>query len=467
MSRQRQTPRQVKKDTLRKIKPLDELKIVHPHAAGLDIGATETWACVPASSSAEPVRAFSPFTADLRALADWLIACGVDTVAMESTGVYWIPIFEILEARGFKVFLVNSWHLRHVPGRKSDVLDCQWIQQLHSLGLLRGSFRPDAEMCALRSLLRHRAMLIEHRAPHILHIQKALLQMNLQLPAVLSDVMGETGQLIIRAIVAGERDPLKLAALREAACKSSQDEIAKALTGTWKAEYVFVLKQSVELFDFYTQQIAACDAEVERHYAALKPRWDAPERLPQLPRAKRDSHSKNEPAFNARQEVFRVSGVDVGAVDGLSGSLAQTILAEIGTDMSAWPTVKHFTSWLSLAPHNDISGGVVLRSRTLKTRNRARQAFRQAAEAVARSDSAFGSFYRRKRAQYGPKSANVATAHKIARCVYFMLKHHVPYEAVKAEVYETQQRARELARLKRQAAKLGYILTPQPVTMAA
>jgi transposase len=446
---------------------LDDLAEVHPNAAGLDISADEMWVCVPADRDAEPVRVFGTFTPDLHALVAWLVQCRVDTVAMESTGVYWIAIYELLEAAGIKPYLVNARHVKNVPGRKTDVLDCQWLQKLHRLGLLSASFRPDAEMVTLRAYLRHRAELIERRAPHILHMQKALVQMNLQLTQVLSDVTGLTGLKIIRAIVAGERDPLKLAALRESACKSSQDEIAKALTGTWKAEYVFVLKQSVELFDFYTQQIAACDAEVERHYAALKPRWDAPEVLPQLPRAKRDSHSKNEPAFNARQAVFRVSGVDVAGVDGLSGSLAQTILAEIGTDMSVWPTVKHFTSWLSLAPHNDISGGVVLRSRTLKTRNRARQAFRQAAEAVARSDCAFGVFYRRKRAQYGPKSANVATAHKIARCVYFMLKHHVPYEAVKAEVYEAQQRARDLARLKRQAAKLGYTLTPQPAATAA
>lgn len=442
---------------------LEDLAEVHPNAAGLDISADAIWACVPADRDAESVRVFGTFTPDLHALVAWLVQCRVDTVAMESTGVYWIAIYELLEAAGIRPCLVNARHVKNVPGRKTDVLDCQWLQKLHRLGLLSASFRPDAEMVTLRAYLRHRAELIERRAPHILHMQKALIQMNLQLAQVLSDVTGLTGLQIIRAIVAGERDPMKLAALRQAGCKSSQEEIAQALTGTWKAEYVFILKQSVELFDFYTQQIATCDAEVERHYATLKPRWDAPALLPQLPRAKRDSHSKNAPAFHARQEVFRVSGVDIAAVDGLSGSLAQTILSEVGTDVSAWPTVKHFTSWLGLAPHNDISGGGVLRSRTLKTRNRARQAFRQAAEAVARSDCAFGAFYRRKRAQYGPKSANVATAHKIARCVYFMLKHRLPYEAMKADVYEAQQRARELARLKRRAAKLGYTLTPQPV----
>ena len=451
MSRQRSTSRQ--------IKPLAELTLVHPHAAGLDIGSRETWACVPAASDPAPVRVFGPFTPVLHRLADWLIACGVDTVAMESTGVYWIPIFEVLEARGLKVFLVNSWHLRHVPGRKSDVLDCQWIQQLHSLGLLRGSFRPDAEMCALRSVLRHRATLIEHRSPHILHMQKALVQMNLQLPAVLSDVMGETGQAIIRAIIAGERDPLKLARLRFPNCKSSEDEIAKALTGTWQSEHLFELKQNLQLVDDYTQLLRECDAELERRFSAVKPRWDAPADLPQLPKAKAGSRSKNQPTYNARAELYRITGVDLVAVQGISASLAQTILSEVGTDMSRFPTEKHFCSWLGLAPHHEISGGKVLRNHTLKTDNRAGQAFRQAAACVIRSHSAFGAFYRRKRAQLGPMQAQVATAHKIARTVYHLLKFKTPYQDIGAKAYQQKAQDREVAHLRKQAAQLGYVLT--------
>jgi transposase len=458
MSRQRSTPRKVKGQA-RKIKPLAELTIVHPHAAGLDIGARETWACVPASSNSEPVRAFGPFTPDLHALADWLIACGVDTVAMESTGVYWIPIFEVLEARGLNVYLVNSWHLKHVPGRKSDVLDCQWIQQLHSLGLLRGSFRPDAEMCALHSVLRHRATLIEHRSPHILHLQKALLQMNLQLPAVISDVMGETGQAIMRAIVAGERDPLKLAHLRFPGCKSSEDENTKALTGTRQSEHLFELKQNLQLVDYYTQILRECDAELERRFAAIKPRWDAPAELPQLPKAKRGSRSKNAPTYNARAELYRITGVDLVAIQGISASLAQTIISEVGTDMSRFPTEKHFCSWLGLVPHHEISGGKILRNHTLKTDNRAGQAFRQAAACVIRSQSALGAFYRRKRAQLGPMQAQVATAHKIARTVYHLLKFKTPYQDIGAEAYEQQVNDRELAHLRKKAAKLGYALT--------
>lgn len=445
------------------VKPVgEELSIVHPNAGGLDLSSEEIWVCVPADRDPEPVRAFGTFTPDLHALVNWLLQCKVDTVAMESTGIYWIPIYELLEAHGIKPYLVNARHVKMVPGRKTDVLDCQWLQKLHRLGLLSGSFRPDAEMVALRTYLRHRAELIERRAPSILHMQKALLQMNLQLTQVLTDITGLTGLKIIRAIVAGERDPQRLAAFRETRCQSSQEEIAKALTGTWKPEYVFVLKQSLEGYDFCTQQVAACDVEIEHLYATFKPRWDAPEVIPDLPRLKPNSRIKNQPAGNVRQAVFQVVGVDLTAIDGLNAASVQTILAEIGTDMSAWPTVKHFASWLTLAPHNDISGGRVLRSRTLKSNNRARQAFRQAAESVARSDNAFGAFYRRKRAQYGPKVAIVATAHKIARVVYFMLKHRVPYEAVKAEEYEAKHRERELNRLKRQAAHLGYSLTPSP-----
>jgi hypothetical protein len=355
--------------------------------------------------------------------------------------VYWIPVFELLEARGLKVYLVNSWHLKHVPGRKSDYLDCQWIQKLHSLGLLNGSFRPDGEMVTLRGYLRHRAQLLEHRAPHVLHMQKALQQMNLQLHHVLSDITGETGLKILRAIVAGECNPVKLAQFRNPACKSSEETIAQALTGSWKAEHLFTLRQSLELYDFYTQQVTACDAEIEKQFAAMKPRWDGPEEPPDVPRVKPGSKSKNQPKLNVRREIIRLTGVDLVAVEGISASLAQTILSETGTDMSKWPSDKHFGSWLGLAPHNDISGGKVLRSRTLKTHNRAGQAFRQAAASVIRSGSAFGAYYRRKRGQLGPMQALVATAHKIARTVYYMLKNRVQYHDIGAKLTNRSRRS--------------------------
>lgn len=438
---------------------LDHLPLLHAHAAGLDIGSREIWACLPPGPT-ERVRCFATFTPDLQQLADWLQTAGVTTVAMESTGVYWIPIFELLEARGLEVKLVNAWHLKQVPGRKSDYLDCQWIQKLHSLGLLNGSFRPDAEIVALRTLLRHRAQLIEHRAALVLHIHKALQQMNVQLHHVISDVMGATGQRILRAIAAGERDALALARLRNPACKSSTETMAKALTGEWKAEHLFTLKQSLALYDAFTTQLTECDAEIERQYSALRPRWDAPPDLPALPAAKPDSHSKNGPAFNVRAQLHRLTGVDLVGIDGLSASLAQTILSETGTDMSKWADAKHFASWLGLAPPNDISGGKVLRSRTLPTKNRAGQAFRQAAASLARSHSALGAYYRRKKAHLGPLQAQVATAHKLARLFYHLLKHREAYQDIGAEAYERNQRDRELARLKQKAAKLGYALQP-------
>lgn len=407
------------------------------------------------------MRCFGTFTPDLESLVQWLLDKRVDTVAMESTGVYWIPLFELLEANQIQAHLVNAQHIQKVPGRKSDVLDCQWLQKLHRLGLLNGSFRPDAEMVVLRTYLRHRAELIQHRAPPILQMQKALQPMNLQLHHVLSDITGVTGMQILRAIVAGERDPKVLARFRQPGCKADEATIVKALTGSWRQEYVFTLQQSLAVFDFFTTQINACDTEIERHFAAIKPRWDAPADLPHLPPAKPTSRTKNKPAESTRQHLFRIVGVDLVAVTGLSASLTQTILTEVGTDMSQWPSVKHYASWLGLAPHNDISGGRVLRSRTLKTGNRAGQAFRQAAAAVTRSNSAFGAFYRRKCAQLGPAQALVATAHKIARTVYFMLKYKVPFQDIGADGYETQQRQRELASLQRKAAKLGFDLTPK------
>ena len=451
MSRKARTPK--------KIKNLDALTVLHPHAAGLDIGASEIWACVPTAADKDSVRMFCTFTPDLHALADWFAACGIDTVAMESTGVYWIPIFEILEARGITVFLVNAWHLKHVPGRKSDVLDCQWIQTLHCLGLLRASFRPDAEMCALRTLLRHRAELIQHRAPHILHMHKALLQMNLQLGLAVSDLTGDTGLAILRAIVAGERDPRKLALLRHPRCDASEEDFVKALTGSWRSELLFTLQQALELFDFYTRQLAACDAELQRRFAACQPRWDAPADIPPLPKVKATSHSKNEPAYDARAALFRLVGVDLCAIKGLSASLVQTLLTEIGTDMSQFPSDKNFCAWLGLAPHPDISGGKVLRNNTLKTHHRAGQAFRQAAACVIRANSAFGAYYRRKKVHLGPMQALVATTHKIARTVYHLLKTKQPYLDIGAEAYDQQQKDRELAYLKRKAAKLGFTLS--------
>jgi transposase len=448
-------------------KRVEPVEIVHPHAAGLDIGSREIFGCVPPDRAGETVQAFGTFTPDLNRLADWLITNQVDTVAMESTGVYWIPIFEILEARGLQVYLVNARHIKRVPGRKSDVQDCQWLQKLHALGLLTASFRPDAEMCALRAYLRHRAQLVEHRAPHILHMQKAFQQMNIQLPQVLDDITGVTGMAIVRAIVAGERDSVRLAQLRDYRCQSSEETIAKALTGTWKEEHIFVLKQSLALYDFYTQQMAGCDAQIEQQYAVMKPRWPLAPDTPAAAPRQRKPKRKNAPPFDVEAALVRLTGVDLAALSGIGAGHAQTIVSEIGTDMTKWPTIKHFASWLGLAPHNDISGGKVLRSRTLPTHNRAGQAFRQAALSVARAPTALGAYYRRKRTQGGPLFAQVATAHKLARIVYHLLKNHVQYEDIGAEGFEQKQRDRDVAALRKKAAKMGFVLTtPETIQVA-
>jgi transposase len=437
------------------------LPTIFVNAAGIDISADEMVVAVPPDRDPEPVRVFGTFSPDLVALLTWLLACGIDTVALESTGVYWVPLYELLEQHGIIPYLVNARHVKSVPGRKSDWNDAQWLQKLHALGLLRASFRPDAEITALRTLVRYRAELIAHRAPHILHLQKALQQMNIQLERVLSDIMGTSGQAIIRAIVAGERDPVVLAQLRNPACKSSEETIAKALTGTWKDELLFVLTQALLLYDVYTAQIAVCDGELEQYLQRMEARsGEVTAPLPDLPPAKTDSHSKNAPNFNARAHYARLLGIDLVAVMGLSSSSVQTIISEIGTDMSRFPSEKHFGAWLGLAPRNDISGGKVLRSQTRKVANRAAQAFRQAAQSVSRSDSAIGAYYRAMRARKGPQQATVATAHKIARIVYHLLKYGEAYEAESADAYEQKRQERELRQLTRRAAKLGYTLAP-------
>src|SRR5260221_5977793 len=315
--------------------PVAEWVTLHPDAAGLDIGASEIWVAVPPARDPNPVRSFATYTPDLQALVDWLSACRVTTVAMESTGVYWIPIFELVEARGFEAYLVNAQHIKNVPGRKSDVQDCQWIQRLHSYGLLSASFRPEAEMVVLRAYLRHRAMLIEHRAPHVQHMQKALHQMNVQLTQVLSDISGVTGLAIIRAIVAGERNPDQLAQLRHGRCRRSAAEIAKALTGHYRAEHVFALKQALALYDAYTAQLVECDHQIEQQYSAFKPLFDPDDPAAPLgPDLKVNSHSKNAPDFDVRRQLFRLTGIDLTQVDGLDDSSVQQLLAETGTHMS-------------------------------------------------------------------------------------------------------------------------------------
>jgi transposase len=449
-----QSSKKVKKSSSRRV-----LEMIHPDAAGLDIGASEIYVCVPDERDEQPVRHFATFTADLHELAQWLVRCEIETVAMESTGVYWVPVFEILEAYGIEVYLVDARQLKQVPGRKSDVNDCQWIQQLHSFGLLRRCFQADEEMRALRILVRHRETLIHSRSMHILHMQKAMQMMNIQLTQVVSDITGLTGLRIIRAILAGEREPLQLAQLRHSQCARSVAEIARALEGSYKAEHLFALRQAVEAYDFYGQQLVACDQEMQRLYAQITPPADDsnPPANP-APTPSRQRPRKNQAHFDLKSTLFQLTGVDLTAVPGLDALTVQTILAETGTDMSHWPTVKHFASWLGVAPRHEKSAGKLLRNHTLKSANRANTALRVAAQSVARSSTALGAFFRRLKAKHGPAKAIVATAHKLARIIYFMLKERTPYIDLGADHYTDQQQANLLRYLNRKAKSLGMVL---------
>jgi transposase len=446
-------------------KPVDPLSQVKPNAAGLDIGAEEIYGCVPADRDDQAVRVFGTFTAHLDALANWLTACGIETVAMESTGVYWIPIYELLESRGFEVYLVNARHLKNVPGKKTDVLDCQWIQQLHTYGLLQRSFRPPDEICALRALVRQRENLVRYRSAHIQHMQKALQQMNVLLTQVVSDITGVTGMRIIRAIVSGERDPHALARMRHSQCARSEAEIVAALQGHYRREHLFVLKQSLDQYDFYDRQIRECDAELHAMYAALPSGSDGGDDAPPPPKPRGGKPRKNQAHFDLASTLYHIVGVDLTAIDGIDALTAQTIISEVGLDMTKWPTVKHFTSWLGLAPYTKKTGGKVISTHTKKTQNRANTALRVSAQTLWRSKSALGGFYRRMRARHGPAVAVVATAHKLARIIYRLLKYREPYVDPGEAYYEQQYRERTLRTLKRKAASLGFALVkavPEP-----
>lgn len=439
---------------------LDSLKELNLNAAGLDIGDDEIYVSVPEGRAKESVRSFETFTVDLHKLADWLEECGIETIAMESTGVYWIPSYEILTERGFEVNLINARHIKNVPAKKSDVLDCQWIQQLHTYGLLKGSFRPSEDMVALRSLIRHRENIIRHRSVHVQYMHKALQQMNLKLNNVVADITGLSGMKIIEEIIAGNQDPQELAKYRHPSCKRSEAEIAKALEGNYRPEHLFTLKQAVDFYHFYTQQLQICDEEIEAKYSVFKPQLDIEENPLPPPRQRRSKPKGNEPHFDLRSFLYQMTGVDLTQIDGIQVLTAQVIISEIGLDMSKWKSVKHFTSWLGLCPNNKITGGKIKKRGRLKTQNRAAQALRMAAQGLNRSQSALGAFYRRMRAKHGPQKANVAAAHKLARIIYFMLKNKTPYRDVGAEAYQQKQQSLRFQSLQRQAKRLGYQLHP-------
>ena len=447
-----------------------ELVPVNLHAAGIDVGAASHWAAVPPGRDPEgqDVREFGAVTPELERLAAWLRACGVTTVVLEATGVYWIPVFEVLEGRGLAVQLVDPRGLRRP--KKSDVLDCQWLQQMHSYGLLAAAFRPPEAICVLRSYWRQRARLIEGAAQQLQHMQKALSEMNVHLHHVVSDLGGVTGMKIVRAILGGERDPQRLAALRHPTCKRDAASFAAALTGHWRADHVFALRQALELYDSYQAKLADCDRELEQ---VLRTHPDRSQGAPVPPRARpRSRRSHNEPTFELRDHLFRLTGVDLTRIDGIDALTAMTVISETGTDMRAWPSGKHFTSWLRLSPNHRISGGKVLARRTRPGANRAATALRIAAQALHHSNSALGAFYRRKQARLGAPKAITATARKLARIIYSMLRYGSDYVDRGAAYYEEQYRQRTLRSLVQRAKELGYKLVDlephtlelQPVT---
>jgi len=461
--RQRQVRSRSKKG---KVPLPPQLERVNLNAAGIDIGSEQHWVAVPPGHDPErrDVRCFEAFTGDLCALADWLTQCKIETVAMESTGVYWIPLYELLVERGFEVLLVNARQVKNVPGRKTDCLDCQWLQELHTYGLLRGAFRPTEQVCVLRSYLRHRAMLVAEGSHHVQHMQKALEQMNVKIAHVVSDITGVTGMAIIKAILNGERDPAKLAQLRDPRCKHSAATIARALAGHYRQEHLFALRQACELFEFYQHQITTCDQQIEACLQQFEDKTTDTPASHRKPKKRRGGMN-----FDVHTYLKRITGVDLTHIDGIDTHTALTVVSEIGLDMSRWPNEKKFAFWLGLAPGNKITGGKRLSGRSQPSTNPANTALRLAAQALRQSKSALGGFYRRMKARLGPAKAITATAHKLARIIYSMLKCGTAYVDQGEKAYEQQYRARVLRNLKRRAKELGFELTPadpQPATAA-
>jgi len=434
-----------------------EFERININAAGIDIGAQKHYVAVPKGRDPKgrDVRHFDTFTADLYDLVNWLKQCNIDTVAMESTGIYWIPLFEILEQNSFEVRLVNPRSIKHAPGRKSDVVDCQWIQQLHAFGLLTSAFRPDEQINVLRAYHRQRTMLVNHAATHIQHMQKALEQMNLKLTNVISDITGTTGMKIIRSILAGERNPKKLAKHRDPRCKRSDKEIAKSLHGNWRDEHLFALQQAVALYDFYQTQIEVCDKRIQAQLCRFEDRSHGGEPPPFKGKSK---GSGKRLSFDATEHLYRMTGVNLTQIVGLNTPTVLTIIAEVGLDMSRWPTSKHFASWLGLCPGSKISGGKNFSSKSKPSANRAAHAFRMAAYSLHRSQTAIGAFLRRKKAQLGAPKAITATAHKIARIFYEMLKNRTEYKDLGVDYYQTRYKERMLRNLKRKAKAFGLEL---------
>lgn len=434
------------------------LERINPDVAGIDLGSAEHFVAVPPDRDPDPVQSFPTFTSDLHRLADWLTACRIRSVAMEATGVYWIPLYEILEARGFEVLLVNARHVKNVPGRKTDVSDCEWLRELHSVGLLRGSFRPADAIVALRGYMRHRDTLIDSLNAVIQRMQKVLVQMNVQLPQVITDIVGKTGLAIMRDIVAGRTDPEHLALHRDRRCHATEREFIAALTGNYRPEHVFVLKQNLELFDLFHAKLSDCDATIEAHLQRLIAQAETPSTEPAPRRRRRSKRSRNEPRFDIQGYLCQLTGTDLSAIDGIGPYNALRLISEIGTDMTRWPTQNNFTCWLTLAPQNKITGGRLISSRTPVSANRAAEILRMAAMSAGKTQTALGAFYRRLAARTDKPTAITATARKIAILVYRVLKGDLAYNDPGPHAYLARQRKRAVRNLRHRATALGFTL---------
>jgi transposase len=459
----RQMNRRQRREMTRKIQSEDlSLEVVHPDAAGVDIGNESHYVAVPPDRDSQPVRCFGCTTAELKAMADWLNQCGICTVAMQSTGVYWIAVYDILEAAGFEVYLVNARETKNLPGRKSDVQESQWLMKLHTYGLLRNSFRPSQQIRTMRTYWRQRKDLVQSAGRHIQRMQKTLTQMNIQMANVLSDVSGVTGQAIIRAILVGERDPRKLAAFRDPRVKASEEEIARSLEGNWQEDLLFVLKQEQVGYEFCQKQVAECDRQLELYLREMEDRSQGAT-VPEEKRKDRLQKKKgNKPQFDLRQQLFRITGTDLTQIDGIDVMTAATILSEAGSDMIKWKDEHHFVSWLRLSPDNRISGDRIIGKGRLPTTNRITTALKLAASNLRTSQSYLGAQFRRLRARLDTPVAIKAMAAKLARLIYRMLRYGTKYLDRGAQFYEIQQRARQIRALKHRASRLGFQLVQTP-----
>ena len=435
--------------------------MVHPDAAGIDVGGHEHWVAISPERDPEPVRRFGCFTADLREMAGWLVVKGVRSVALQSTGVYWMPVFEMLEQHGLEVYLVNAQHTKNVPGRKSDIQECQWLLKLHACGLLNNSFQPTDEIRIARTLWRHRGNLVAEAASAIQRVQKAWIEMNVPLSDVLSDLSGMSGRAILNAILQGERAPEQLAALVQAGVQATPEDIAKSLEGNWRPELLLVLRQQVELYRTYQEKIVDCDEQLRRHWESLGGSVDL-KAQPLGPRPRGKRASRNAPAFDLRSELYRITGIDWSPVNGLDVRTAQTVISEAGPDREAFASEKHFTSWLGLCPTHEPSGGKVLKRRTRKVVNRASTAFRGTASSLLRSQSYLGAQYRRLRTRLGAPKALTAMARQLACLYYRLIKHGQPYVDKGSAYYEARYREPQIRSVVKKAQKLGLqVLMPK------